>query len=98
MVVRKGTDSVISLRLPADEAARLQDEADTKGTTISKVARRALTAGLRPIPTPPLSYGIASPGSSLSIATRGSADFTHVVRTTGSASGSDWTARSGSSS
>jgi len=57
---KKDADSVLSLRLPTKDAERLQNEAKSRGTTISKLAREAIASGLRPAPVAPLSYGIAS--------------------------------------
>lgn len=57
---KKDADSILSLRLPAGEAERLQDAAKARGTTISRVARQAIAAGLRPRSGAPLSYGIAN--------------------------------------
>ena len=56
---RKDADAILSLRLPAEGAERLQQEAKSRGTTVSRLARQALTSGLRPALSAPLSYGIA---------------------------------------
>jgi hypothetical protein len=70
---KKDADAVLSLRVPAEDAERLQHEAKSRGTTISKLARQALASGLRPAPVAPLSYGIADqrPGVTLSVSVFG---------------------------
>jgi len=72
---QKDEDSVLSLRLPADEAELLRNEAESKGTTISRAARRALASGLKPVAvhTARLTYSLASqrPDVVLGIATAG---------------------------
>lgn len=67
---KKDADSVLSLRLPANEAARLQREARSRGMTVSRLAREALARGLAEASRNSLSYGVAS-GAPLSIVTAG---------------------------
>lgn len=69
-------DSVLSLRLAPEEAELLRTEAESKGTTISRAARRALANGLKPIEvqTRRISYALGgrSPEVVLGLATFGS--------------------------
>lgn len=80
---KKDADSVLSLRLPMKEAELLQNEAKSRGTTISRLARQAIASGLRPMPSAPMSYGLASqrPDVTLSVSMFGAS--VPEARTTG---------------
>jgi hypothetical protein len=68
-------DSVLSLRLAPEEAQLLKQEAEARGTSVSKVARRAIATGLKPVrmQSRRISYalGSRSPDVDLGIATFG---------------------------
>jgi hypothetical protein len=68
-MAKKDNETVFSLRLPTEDAERLQREARSRGVTIARVAREALAAGLHPAAPASLSYGIPDPlpGTTLSI-------------------------------
>ena len=76
-------DAVLSLRLPADEAERLTREAEARGTTVSRVARQALAAGLRPLPAAPLSYGLVGQPSDMTLSVSTYGPSMPEARTTG---------------